>query len=139
MHKFLIQNGVGTERDFGAPAKAAAFAKKFIGRDAVIARKGADFLWMAAGAVEYFRGIEGDFEVINTAVALLGGESDRMAAQQAASNAHFVAKAGAEARRVRHVKFGEGTVIGEDAKAVTVLFASQKKPLRMAAAMLETI
>lgn len=139
MHKFLIKDAAGFERDFGAPVRAAEFAKRVIGRDAVLAVKGNDWLWMAADAVDYFRALEGDFEIANTAAAILDGARDRKADRQAASNARDLAKAGAEARRVRHVKFGEGVVVGEDAKAVTVLFAGQKKPLRMVPAMLETI
>ncbi|MCW5711287.1 hypothetical protein [Shinella sp.] len=36
-----------------------------------------------------------------------------------------------EGRRVAHVKFGEGTVIAEDEKSLTVMFDGQKKALRM--------
>lgn len=54
------------------------------------------------------------------------------AERQAADLAAAVEAAGDEARRVSHVKFGLGTVLSEDDKAVTVLFDSQKKPLRMA-------
>lgn len=136
MHKFLIKDAAGFERDFGAPAAAAEFAKKVIGRDAVCAIKGNDVLWMAADQVEYFQAIAGGFEVVNSVASIRAAKSAQKDEAQAKSNAFFIAKAGETARRVSHVKFGLGTVTSEDEKVATVIFDGQKKPMRMAPAML---
>lgn len=63
----------------------------------------------------------------------------RIAAKKASKAQKRAAKAAREeanrkidGRRVTHSKFGEGTVIAEDEKSLTVMFDSQKKALRMA-------
>lgn len=135
MHKFITADDI-VSRDFGSSKSAAPFAQKIIGRDAVVVRRENDetVYWMSATHAASFGG-----EVVNTAAALRDGhEADRAAAQEA-SNAFFVAKAGPAARRVNHVKFGEGTVVSEDAKAWTVIFTSQKKPIRVVPAALEVL
>lgn len=65
-----------------------------------------------------------------------GQKRAEKAARDESRTATAIEAAGPDARRVRHVKFGAGTVLSEDNKAVTVLFDGQKKPMRMVPAML---
>lgn len=135
MHKFITADDI-ISRDFGSSKSAAPFAQKIIGRDAVVVRRENDetVYWMSATHAASFDG-----EVVNTAAALREGNEAARASAQEASNAFFIAKAGPQARRVSHIKFGEGTVVSEDAKAWTVIFTNQKKPIRVVPTALEVL
>lgn len=137
MHKFFKANEIGAQRDFGSPAAAAAFAKRFIGRDAVCAWAGDDIIWFnPADQAEASAAVGASLEVVSSVATQRAAVKAKKEAAQSAHNEWALNKAGPDARRVSHIKFGAGTVISEDDKAVTVLFDNQKAPKRMVASML---
>lgn len=52
-------------------------------------------------------------------------------AKAAREETHAAKDRATEGQRVYHAKFGEGTVVSEDEKSMTVIFDSQKKSLRV--------
>lgn len=133
MHKFLIKDAVGYERDFGNPSRAASFAQRTVGKRAVIAvspdRKTS--FWMLPEHAEYFAKLNGPFTVVNTASEILDNAKNQKATRDQSSKSAALASCGNK-RIGLHPKFGEGAITGETATAYTVVFPSQKKPLRIA-------
>lgn len=146
MQTFIVANEIGTKIDLaGINEKTIKAAKRFFraGTDDIrlaadIARPGNAF-WFHVADQDRALELLGNEKLgpVVSARSLKDNEKAQKAASQAASNAYFVAKS--DGRRVRHVKFGEGTVLSEDEKAVSVLFDKQKKPVRMVASVLEAI
>ena len=129
MHKFLVKDGVGLERNWGSSTRAAKLAVKEVGKDAVCAVQGVDVLWMRPADADYFRSLVGDFKITNTASSVIDH-----AEKQSVSSNQF---AGAE--RVRHAKLGEGSVIHRAEGRVLVQFDGQKKPTPVVPSFLETL
>lgn len=71
-------------------------------------------------------------KVVKDAAARKVARKQDKEAKAAREEAQAVKDRAVEGRRVIHVKFGEGTVISEDEKSLTVMFDSEKKALRMA-------
>ena len=134
MHKFLLKNEIGFNRDFGSPKSGAEFAKRVIGGDAVAFNCGNDTLWMMEEDKAYWQSqFTAPFgpRSFGTASEMLA----KFAADAAASSAHSMrvfADRNATGKVVRHKKFGEGRVVREDDRLVEVQFPSQKRLQRIA-------
>ncbi|MFC5385213.1 hypothetical protein ACFPLB_04435 [Aquamicrobium segne] len=148
MQYFLIKDGVGDKRDFGNPATAASYARRVIRarKDQIVVARNvnniADCYWMNINDEEYFREILGAEGVILgktvSAATISDYKKDQKSARQAENNARALKNAGENARRVSHPKFGEGTVLKEGDRALTVLFDKMKKPVNILATAVET-
>lgn len=139
MHKFLIKDGVGYERDFGAGShRAAAFAKKHVGPAAVVASSGKDYFWFLPDHEDHFSDLVGPFKIVSTAATMLSYKKERDATARRTRLADALNDS-TDNRRARHPKFGEGTVTGEDARSYTVVFPNQSKPLRLIKSAIEII
>lgn len=149
MQNYLTRDSIGIQKDFGNPVVAAKFARRIFRQPAeqiVLILDANDKLnnnWVLARDEAYFRAaLASEGKVlgasISAATIIQNGRTAKVSAQ-ASSNAYDLAKAGPVARRVRHAKFGEGTVTIESGEAVTVLFDNQKKPVRIVASFLQTI
>lgn len=136
---FIVANGQGTTVATGINVKTLNAAKAFFRAStdeirfvADIARPGNAFWFVAADQTRALELIAGeDIGPVVSARVIKDNIENRKSANAAARNAYDLNKAGPDARRVLHTKFGAGTVISEDAKAVTVLFDGQKKVMRL--------
>lgn len=132
MHRFLIKDGQGFERDFGAGShNAAAFAKKNVGSSAVIALHGNDSYWMLPEHVEYFSRTIGKMKVVSTAVKMLAEKAEAKATADR-EYLNWLTTNKTDGRKAKHKKFGLGDIVGESEEAFTIVFPGQKKELRVA-------
>lgn len=149
---FILANGIGTKLpQAGINEKTLAEAKRFFGvgtaeimlvNDRAV--PGNAFWFLASQQVEALalivnENLSQNIGAVCPARAIKENIKARRETNQANSNAYDLKKAGPEARRVRHAKFGEGTVVATTETAVTVLFDSQKKPLRLVPAAVQSI
>lgn len=133
MHKFLIKDGQGFERDFGGGStNAAAFARKVIGSTAVVSKIGKDTFWFNPEHKDYFSNLVGsELTILNTAQKILSAKKEAKKADETKNTETLMERAGESAYRVSHAKFGLGTVIKEDALVLVVVFDGQSKPRRI--------
>lgn len=145
---FIVANAIGTRLPLaGINEKTITEAKRFFraGTDSirlVVDRDvpGNAFWFLAtdeAAALELLA--DKNIGPVTPARNIKNSAARNREATQASRNSYDLAKAGPSARRVRHPKFGEGTVTEDGCNAVTVLFDKQKKPLRLVASAVETI
>lgn len=148
MQTLIVANGVGTELELaGINENTIKIAKRFYrtSTDSIsfvvdMTRPGNAFWFLTADTARAME-LLADRAIgpVIAARTIKDNKKSAAAARVAARTAEAVTKAGPDARRVSHVKFGAGTVVSEDEKAVTVLFDGAKKPVRMVASFLTAL
>lgn len=147
MQTFIAANAIGTKIDLaGINESTIKMAKRFFSAStddirlvADLARPGNAF-WFHVGdqdrALELING-ERIGPVVSARTIKDSKKAKKAAAQ--ASNEAYMQKKLQGARRIRHGRYGEGSVIGTGAGMVGVMFDGRTRPIRVPETEVETI